>query len=449
MKKLSSYALIYLLLIFFFTWGLVVGKFEIFPYKLIRTIGKEIINLYKNDDKNKEISVLDRLKNDLGFFPNKHLVEYSSNLDDFKIINLNFDKRRTSKPFIKNQFNFNEKLMIGEGYLLIQGLMDFKSALYGSILIDLEGKLINKWEYKFFELSDKKKSLKNNYNTHPVVILNDGSLVYTINDNRYGLRIIRQSFCGEVIWSKEKPYHHSISLDHNENLWTSNAEKSFVLLNKDNGEIIKEILLKDVFEKNRNLGIFNFHINLPENNSITDDPFHLNDVEPLKFNTNKFKKGDLLISFRNSNLVFVLDQNSLDVKWWTIGNTIRQHDPDWHQNYITIFDNSMRNNELLSEKKFMSRIVRIDPVTNKSKVLYDGDKHNAYSVIRGNHQIINDKFILSTISSQGRALILDNNENLKFEFVNKYNKTFNGILMEAIWMDKDYFNFNIENYKCD
>ena len=110
MKKLSSYALIYLLLIFFFSWGLVVGKFEIFPYKLIRTIGKEIINLYKDDEKNKEISVLDRLKNDLGFFPNKHLVEYSSNLDDSRIINLNFDKRRTSKPFIKNKLNFNEKL---------------------------------------------------------------------------------------------------------------------------------------------------------------------------------------------------------------------------------------------------------------------------------------------------------------------------------------------------
>ena len=148
-------------------------------------------------------------------------------------------------------------------------------------------------------------------------------------------------------------------------------------------------------------------------------------------------------------MVFVLDQNSLDVKWWTIGNTIRQHDPDWHQDYITIFDNSMRNNELLSEKKYMSRIIKVDPATKLSKVLYDGVKHDAYSVIRGNHQIIKDKFILTTISSQGRVLILDNNKNLKFEFVNRYNKIFNGILMETIWIEKNYFNFNIENYKCD
>ncbi len=156
-----------------------------------------------------------------------------------------------------------------------------------------------------------------------------------------------------------------------------------------------------------------------------------------------------MISFRNSNLIFVLDQDTYKIKWWTIGNTIRQHDPDWQNDYITVFDNSMRNNEIESEKKYMSRILKIDPENNQAEVLYNGIKHNAYSVMKGNHQIIENGFILATISSQGRVLILDKNSKLKVELINKYNKTFNGLISESIWVKKDYLNFNIEKFKCD
>tara|TARA_Y100000768_G_scaffold382115_1_gene361916 strand:- start:360 stop:1709 length:1350 start_codon:yes stop_codon:yes gene_type:complete len=449
MEKFAKYSLIYLLLILAFSWGTAVGKYEIFPYKLIRSVSKEIIKLYKNDDQIVEITISERIKNDLGLFPNKHIVEFHSDIKNSKEIDLKFDSRRSSKPIIKNFMDENDLLNLGKGYLLVQGFMDFKNSLYGSILINLEGRIINQWEYNSHELSDKKNSLKKNHNVHPVVILKDGSLVYTINAPDFGIRIIRQSYCGNIIWSKPGKYHHSISLDENQNLWTSNAEESFVLLDKNNGNIIKEIFLEDVFKKNRNLGLFNFHIDLPTNKSTAGDPFHLNDVEPLNISTKNFDKGDLLISFRNSNLIFILDQDTSKIKWWTVGNTIRQHDPDWQNDYITVFDNSMRNNEIESEKKYMSRILKIDPQNNKAEVLYNGIKHNAYSVMKGNHQIIENGFILATISTQGRLLIIDKDNKLKVELINKYNKTFNGLISESIWVKKDYLNFNIEKFKCD
>ena len=39
--------------------------------------------------------------------------------------------------------------------------------------------------------------------------------------------------------------------------------------------------------------------------------------------------------------------------------------------------------------------------------IYNGKNHNAYSVIKGNHQILEDNYILTTISTQGRILILN------------------------------------------
>lgn len=449
MKNYYKISIIYLMLVLVFSWGIAVGKYEVFPYKLIKSVAKEFIQIYKDDKNITEITIVDKIKNDLGLFPGKHIVEFYSDLENSKELDLKFASRRSSKPVIKNFLSKNDKLHLDEGYLLVQGVMDFNNSLYGSILINLNGKVLNTWEYNLFELKNKKEAIKKNYNVHPVIILKDGSLVYTINDARYGVRIIRQSYCGKIIWTKQEKYHHSISLDENENLWTTKGEDSFVLLDKNNGTILKEIFLKDIINKNRNLGLFNFHIDLPSNKSIYDDPFHINDVEPLNFKLRNFNIGDLLISFRNSNLIFILDQNTNQIKWWTIGNTIRQHDPDWSNDYITVFDNSMRNNSLESEKKSMSRVLKIDLKNGKSEILYDGIKNNAYSVIRGNHQILENGYILATISSQGRILILDKNSELKIEFINKYNKAFNGLIMESIWLKKDYLNFDIEKFKCD
>ena len=90
---------------------------------------------------------------------------------------------------------------------------------------------------------------KKNLDTHPIVILEDGSIVYTIHNTGFGTRIIKTSYCNDILWSNEASYHHSLALDSNQNIWTINAEESFVLINKNNGNIIKEIFLKDIIKK--------------------------------------------------------------------------------------------------------------------------------------------------------------------------------------------------------
>ena len=445
-RKFSIY---YIIFLFAFCWGLLVGYKKIFPYSIIKIVGKEVIQLFQDEKNMSDISVVDKIKNDLDIYPSKHLVPYNStNLINYKNLDINnFDLRRKFSPLFKNNFNEKDNTNIQDGYLLFQGFFDFINAHHGALLINFNGEVLKSWEHDKLDFKDKKKSI--NLQTHPVLILNDGSIIYTIHDDAYGLKILRVSYCGDLIWYKEEQFHHSFSLDKNNNIWTiKGKDEALVLIDKDNGEILKEILVSDIVSKNRNLGIFNLHLDLPGNDSLHLDPYHINDVEPLNKEIDGFAVDDLLISFRNSNLIFIMDQN-LNIKWWKVGATIRQHDPDWGENGITIFDNSMRNNSMDSEKKYMSRVININLENNKIDELYNGSKHAAYTVIKGNHQILEENYLLATFSTQGRILILNNDGELKFELVNKYSKSFNGQIGETIWLSKNFFDFEVEKKVCE
>ena len=106
-------------------------------------------------------------------------------------------------------------------------------------------------------------------------------------------------------------------------------------------------------------------------------------------------------------------------------------------------------NLVKSEKKHMSRVLKINLSNHQIDEIYNGRAHNAYSVIKGNHQILEDNYLLATFSTQGRFLILNKEKVLKFELINKYSKSFNAQIGETIWIDKNFFKFKLENKVCE
>ncbi len=85
--------------------------------------------------------------------------------------------------------------------------------------------------------------------------------------------------------------------------------------------------------------------------NVTDDLLHSNDVEPLLPELARefpmFRAGDLLVSLREINAVFVMDHDSLAIKWMFTG-ALRQHDPDFFPDgTIVLFNNRDDNTKIV------------------------------------------------------------------------------------------------------
>ena len=153
---------------------------------------------------------------------------------------------------------------------------------------------------------------------------------------------------------------------------------------------------------------------------------HLNNVkileEPKADAFPLFKAGDIMISLREISLVLVIDPDTELVKWFSTGPFLRQHDPDFLDNgHISIFDN--RGGSASGKDFGGSRILDIDPVTKKTKILYEGNENNIfYSKTRGNHQHFPNGNILITESNAGRIFEVNSSGEIVWSYINRWDE---------------------------
>lgn len=296
---------------------------------------------------------------------------------------------------------------------------------------------------------------------HGFALLKDGSMIFSFDE---GVSLQRFDRCGRRIWATGGIFNHSVTLDDDEQfVWTLRREvadekllhETVVKVATATGEVVQRITMRDIVAANPTLHILdirerdrNFVRENPRNTAEEwlDNPFHLNDVEPLPASIADrfagFAAGDLLLSARSLNLVFVVDPHTLQVKWWRMGAWRRQHDPDWQPTgEITVYDNRMSLD--------YSRIVGVVPATQSTRVVFDGRSADFYSRIRGKHQITPAGNLLISSPQQGRVFEVEPNAHEVFEIFNLKpgSEEFSYPISEAIWFPADAFNF-AEDFSC-
>lgn len=467
MKYLSIFAGIFLLTLFFFTWGFIAAEHEKFPWELIKPVDKEISAFIKGGEARQ--GAMDRLKHDLGIRPERMLEDLWKNKErDYSSAETKGLKQRRDDPLLF----MDENRAFPPGYIIIWGAFDFEQSLYGAILIDENGRVIHKWipdPDAFRQEIDKRsheeqgrgdeikyktpKDLPQGFSVFP-----DGSVVFNDGDPGNGMQ--RIDFCSEPLWVKLGSFNHSITKQQNDQaLWTIEGDSVNRLhkIDADTGKTKDIIEISGIMKSNPEDDILSLRYDDLDNRWL-NDRWHFNDAEalPARYadSFEDFNTGDLLLSSRSLNALIVIDPETEKIKCRSMGSFLRQHDPDWQEDgTITVYDNQTRDargggRRKEDETPKFSRILSIEPDKNEQETLYNGSTDWFYSRIRGKHQVLPDGSILITSSVQGRVFIADKKGKTVFEFLNRYDDKQSLLVSEAVWVPKDYFDFAPEEKTC-
>lgn len=315
-------------------------------------------------------------------------------------------------------------------------------------LINSKGDVVHKWRLdpeRYFSPEDNRgDATLDNAIANKFVLLPNGDVL--ANFNYVGT--VRLDACGQVVWSLPEGSHHTIERGHEGSFWipaiakddsdaTSDyihsyvglgtpSHQNIVLRVTGDGEIVDMISVLDVLYQND----LESYIAKAHGHSKSQDVTHINDVEPLDDSiANSYPLldgGDLVVSSRQLDLVFVFDPDTKVVKWHASDPFIHQHDPDFiGDGWIGIFDNReefTRRGNMLGG----SRIVAIQPGGDSIRVLFPTPQSEPfYTNVSGEWQSLPNGNRLLVEQMAGRIVEVDSSGRTVWEWINEpYDGTF-------------------------
>ncbi|MBT3769843.1 MAG: hypothetical protein HN810_06280 [Acidiferrobacteraceae bacterium] len=428
-KKYLIIGSFYLVALFSFLSGMYVIMARVWPYEHVMTVRSFLIG-----EREEKKTVKEKIENDLGLKPSRLLETYNisdADRSNYRAIKIPDANKRRDAGLVYMSDN------IERGLRLIYGALDTEGAMHGAILLDDSGNVIHQWKVTEDNQANTKRKDTNKY-LHGLEVFPDGSMIFSFDG---GGGLYRIDACGSRLWKIKGNFHHSVSNDGASAVWAW-RNHDMVKVDINTAEILRTINITALDKANSELGLFGIRQQDGESESNwAHDPHHPNDLEPLlpenAAGYPQFNVGDLLISFRSLNLVFVIDPVNLQVKWWRIGQWRRQHDPDWNRDgKLYVYDNNMHHGS--------SHIVQIDPITMKSHRVVEGSDFNFYSSHMGKLDITPNGSVLVTSPKQGRVFEVSSGGQKTFEFINQYNQSTDEVLVVtgAKFLPEDYFDEN-------
>ncbi len=256
-----------------------------------------------------------------------------------------------------------------------------------------------------------------------------------------GVGLFRLDPCGNIIWQQQGLYHHHFSIaegklyilglpsdDLNEtDAKNWNYSDILNIIDIDTGNILRSISIEEIAVANLpDIDPFFYDRWRREVNAkgvLNIDFLHLNKIEVLPNRLHKqypdLPAGALMVSARHINLIFIMDPETLEIVWFTHGNTQVQHDPKFiGNNKIAVFNNSYNGNHPNpSDPSNYSSIKIYDFNTQKWTTLYNAKLINGYTEHSGNFDVSENNSLALNLTLQGRIVEIGNAGEPLFEFI--------------------------------
>ena len=288
------------------------------------------------------------------------------------------------------------------------------SAHWGDVvLLSLEGKEMHRWETGSFDERRGGISIAK--------VLPSGDIVI----NRADREVARLDFDGNVVWSVKGVYHHDLTVEKDESVWVMverplelpETERGKILdhgvthISKD-GKELETLWFSDTLSKAEQPRYTKI-LGQPRRRHGRGDVLHANAVEIFEQDgpNGMWKKGDILSSIRNFNLVVVVQRDTGKLLWeWGSGKLQHQHSPvPTRDNKILVFDNGYR--------RHTSKILEIDPTTEGVVWSYEGTDDNPfYSGTRGTVEELPSGSVFVGSSNDGRMFEVNREGEIVWEY---------------------------------
>ena len=336
---------------------------------------------------------------------------------------------------------FNGTPNSSESYLLLSRYDgDLKEGIVD--LIDLTNfKVLHTWNpdidkfNKSVEKVDEFKFLNRDRNNsiyllkHPIIV-EDGGLVY-----KHSSPLLKIDACSNLIFQNtHDKFHHSAEIDFKGDMWVPTrmypqflevekvgrdkyADDTIVKLSPD-GDILFEKSISQIFIDN-GLEYLLFALG---NKRLNLDPIHLNDIQPVDFDGEFWKKGDVFLSMRNQSMVALYRPSTNKIIWKGNGPFFHQHDVDiLNDHTISVFNNNSKD---FSDGRVVdgNNEVIIYNFKNNEYSFYFNDsliKNDVRTTTQGTSQILPNGDLFVEETNFGRSLYFDSDGSLRWTHLNR------------------------------
>lgn len=401
-----------------------------------------------------------------------HQIVYGT-FDQTRLVIKEIPNLTKSKPihFLRQARYEGEGVTVNAGpnktddYLLLSGFFKDHN---GVRLIDRDGTIVHEWNVSIFDTVGDPSFCRNppatewNAIPHGTIIEPDGSIVFGFES----CGMVKLDRCSAPVWAQtELITHHSPNFMSNGDIVIAGGEfvpdgpdvqwpfdneywEDLIFIFSPDGTLKKSKPMTDLFVENgfqpllTSTGGFATWVN---------GEFHLNEVEALSPELAPafpmFEANDLILSFRNLNMIMVVDAAMEKIKWHQVGPWIRQHDPDFQPDgTITLYDNNTDETNA-GIRSGGSRIYRVDPVSGETEIVYGGTPEtHFYSRERATHQMQPDGSLLVTEAQGGRVFQVDRSGEIIWEWVNRYDEDNVTWMHDASIHPKSFFE--VSDWSC-
>ncbi|MCX7551131.1 arylsulfotransferase family protein [Xanthomarina sp. F2636L] len=255
--------------------------------------------------------------------------------------------------------------------------------------------LKHEWKVPVSKLSTH-YTVDGNDRLYPATLLPGFDIIVSCNERPGLLRMDAES--NEKWFNEDFIYHHAMNKDSIGNMWipavkhdngiivpmkvsveghTQNYRDDLIVkVDVETGETLYSKSLTDIFLEN-NLD------HLINKSPYVNDPFHLNDIQPVLESSNYFKEGDLFLSFRSNSLVVQFRPSTNKVVKVLEGPFTFQHDVDIiSPNSIAILNNNTIATQLNADEiEFKPTNHPVNRKINHSNVLIYNFEEDTYSSV--------------------------------------------------------------------